>query len=166
MQEIIFAYLGTVGVAIFYHTPPKKLFIVGVLGVIAWVVANFFETNYESRNIAVFMGAFSMGIVSEWMAVLTKSPSLVFSISGSIPLVPGYAAYQSAKFAIEDDFMQSAYFGATAIVRAVSIAFGVMLATGIFGFIHKKRKKKSYFPLKNASVKNSLTEKEFKRTSI
>jgi uncharacterized membrane protein YjjB (DUF3815 family) len=143
MQEIIVSYLGAISVAIFFNTPPKKLFFVGFLGIIAWVGSHFFYTRFGNQTVSIFVASLAMGIASEWLAIYLKTPSIIFSISGCIPLVPGFSTYQAAKFSLEGNYSLVAYHSITAIVRSGAIALGIMLATGIFMGVKGYKKDKS-----------------------
>jgi uncharacterized membrane protein YjjB (DUF3815 family) len=124
--------MGTVACAILYNTAPKRLPIAGLLGVEAWVVYSTVKHFSHEEVFSVFVGAFIMAITSELLARLLKSPALVFSVSGAIPLIPGFSAYSTIKHIIDSEFINATFKCVNTIASAGSIAFGIMLAIALF----------------------------------
>lgn len=146
MPPFIVSFIGAVSIALFFNMPAKKVWLAGSLGIIAWAGSYFFNEMFGLENASIFFGALLVGVSSEIMAIFFKTPSLVFSVSGSIPLVPGVATYEAARSAFEGDYAQAAYDGVNALIIAGSIAMGVMIATACFvtvkGIIKEKKQKK------------------------
>lgn len=86
--------IAAVGFAILFNVPKRTLFPIGAMGAIGGLVK--FGLMYFGVGIVFssFVGATVVGIISIQMAHLKKSPPLVFSIPGVIPMVPGAFAYR------------------------------------------------------------------------
>lgn len=132
LLKIIFAYTGTVACAVFYNTRPKKLPLVGILGILSWAAYTYFTGITHSAIVATFVAALMTGICSEFLARWMKSPSLVFSIAGTTPLLPGFSSYTTAKLILEGNFTEAAPKAVTTLFTAGTIALGIMLATAFF----------------------------------
>lgn len=159
MPPFIVSFIGAISIALFFNMPAKKVWLAGVLGVIAWGGSHYFSLLFDLENASVFFGALLLGISSEIMAIFFKTPSLVFSVSGSIPLVPGVATYEAARAAFEGDYAQAASNGINALIIAGSIAMGIMIATASFVTVRgiiKERKKKKLEVVENEIPENSI----------
>lgn len=86
--------IAAIGFAILFNVPQRTLFPIGTMGAIGGIIK--FGAMFLGLEIvfASFIGATIIGIISIQMAHMKKSPPLVFSIPGVIPMVPGAFAYR------------------------------------------------------------------------
>ncbi len=86
--------IAAIGFAILFNVPLRTLFPIGMMGAIGGLIK--FGAMFMGVEIvfASFIGATVIGIISIQMAHMKKSPPLVFSIPGVIPMVPGAFAYR------------------------------------------------------------------------
>lgn len=137
MKEIIFAFLGSFTIAILFNIQRKNLVWAAISGAIGWGVYLIFMNLGLGVALSVFMGAIGVGIYSEIMARVVKTPASVFSIIGIVPLVPGITAYFTVRYIVEDRISDAFNKGIETVATAGGIAFGIMLVTTIFQFVTK-----------------------------
>jgi uncharacterized membrane protein YjjB (DUF3815 family) len=139
--QIILAFFGSIFPAILFNIDRRKILWAGLCGAIGWTVylLIFYATN--SPISASFVGAIAVGVYSESMARIFKTPAFGFLIPGIFPLVPGFTAYTTLRYIVENNLSEALNKGIQTIAVGGSIAFGIMLSTAIFKFISKIKKK-------------------------
>jgi len=139
--QIILAFFGSIFPAILFNIDRKKILWAGLCGAIGWTVylLIFYETN--SPISASFVGAIAVGVYSESMARIIKTPAFGFLIPGIFPLVPGFTAYTTLRYIVENNLSEALNKGIQTIAVGGSIGFGIMLSTTIFKFISRIKKK-------------------------
>lgn len=139
--KIILAFFGSVFPAILFNIDRRKIFLAGLCGAIGWSVYQFVVYISGSIITASFIGAIAIGIYSELLARIIKTPAFGFLIPGIFPLVPGFMAYTTLRFIVENRLSEALNKGIQTIAVAGSIGFGIMLSTAIFKIIFKSKKK-------------------------
>ncbi|MEF9951895.1 MAG: threonine/serine exporter family protein [Clostridium sp.] len=130
--EIVFAFLGSFFPAVFFNIERKNLLLAGISGSIGWVLFAVFKDITGSAAMATFVGAAGIGIYSEIMARVKKTPASIFSITGIYPLVPGITAFDTIKYIVEDNLSLALSKGIETAAVAGAIAFGIMTITATF----------------------------------
>ena len=130
--------IAAIGFAILFNVPKRTLFPIGVMG----AVGGFIKFGGMFLGIGIvlasFIGATIIGIISIQMAHMKKSPPLIFSIPGVIPMVPGAFAYRMmlgliALIDLEDKdtyiqtLIDTVNNGAKMIFILISLAIGVSI---------------------------------------
>lgn len=80
------------------------------------------------RITATVVAAFIVTMVSHIFAKKYRTPIIVFSVSGIIPLVPGGLAYDAMRKAVQNQYDQAVQLGAEAFMISGAIALGLLLA--------------------------------------
>jgi len=139
--QIILAFFGSIFPAILFNIDRKKILWAGLCGAIGWTVylLIFYETS--SPITASFVGAIAVGVYSETLARIFKTPAFGFLIPGIFPLVPGFTAYTTLRYIVENNLSEALNKGIQTVAVGGSIGFGIMLSTAIFKFISRIRKK-------------------------
>ncbi len=86
--------IAAIGFAILFNVPQRTLLPIGAMGAIGGLIKFGGMSLGLGIVFASFLGATIIGIISIQLAHLKKSPPLVFSIPGVIPMVPGAFAYR------------------------------------------------------------------------
>lgn len=125
--QFIYAFIATVGFAIFFNISRKILFWVGTTGAIGWVI-NFYFTGIN-LNVALnfFLSAVAVSVFAEILAIKTKNPSTVFSIPGIYPLVPGYTLYTMMRYFSINNVPKGLETLIDAVTKAGAIALGIIV---------------------------------------
>jgi uncharacterized membrane protein YjjB (DUF3815 family) len=135
--ELFLAFWGSLLPSILFNVRPDRLFWVGVSGLLGWFVFAHFQDAARWPLLPILSGAFTVGIYSEVMARVLKSPATIFSVAGVFPLVPGIAAYTTIKNLVENNLPDAARSGIETLSSAGAIALGIMIASSVFQ-LHKK----------------------------
>ncbi|MHB8064485.1 MAG: threonine/serine exporter family protein [Ruminiclostridium sp.] len=138
--QIILAFFGSIFPAILFNIDRKKILWAGLCGSIGWTVYLLIFNGTNSPIAASFAGAIAVGVYSESMARVFKTPAFGFLIPGIFPLVPGFTAYTTLRYIVESNFSEALNKGIQTIAVGGSIAFGIMLSTAIFKFISRLKK--------------------------
>lgn len=139
--EIVFAFLGSFFPAVFFNIERKNLIWAGISGSIGWVLFALTKDITQSPAMATFVGAAAIGIYSEIMARVKKTPASIFSITGIYPLVPGITAFDTIKYIVEDNLDLALSKGIETAAVAGAIAFGIMTITATFQFVMRIKQK-------------------------
>ncbi len=139
--KIILAFFGSVFPAILFNIDRKKIILAGLCGAIGWSVYQFIFYIWQSPIIASFLGAIAIGIYSEILARILKTPAFGFLIPGIFPLVPGFMAYTTLRYIVENNLNYALNKGIQTIAVAGSIGFGIMLSTALFKLVFNKKKR-------------------------
>ena len=142
IKQIILAFLGSIFPVILFNIDRKKIIWAGFCGAIGWATYISVYNLRDSVGMASFVGAFTVGIYSEFMARKLKTPAIQFSMPGMFPLVPGITAYKTINYIVEQSYSSAYFNGIQVIVAAGAIGFGIMLSTTTFRFISKLTKLK------------------------
>lgn len=140
MREIILAFAGSLCAGVLFNVKRKNLLWAGLSGALGWIVYVLLR-NGTGVIVATFVGAVFVGLFSETMARLIKSPSTVFSIPGIFPLVPGIGAYTTVRYILEDRLNDAAGMAIETALSGAAIAFGIMIVFAVFRIITKPASK-------------------------
>jgi uncharacterized membrane protein YjjB (DUF3815 family) len=147
IKQIILAFLGSVFPVILFNIDRKKIIWAGFCGAFGWATYLVVYKHNQSPVMASFVGAFIVGVYSEFMARKLKTPAIQFSIPGIFPLVPGITAYNTISYIVEKNYSAAYSKGMQTIAVGGAIAFGIMLSSTTYRFISKimKPNKESMF---------------------
>ena len=139
--KIILAFFGSIFPAILFNIDRRKIILAGLCGAIGWSVYQLVFYVEQSPIIASFFGAIAIGVYSELLARIIKTPAFGFLIPGIFPLVPGFMAYTTLRYIVENNLNAALNKGIQTIAVAGSIGFGIMLSTAMFKLIFKQKKR-------------------------
>ncbi|HHY24801.1 MAG TPA: threonine/serine exporter [Clostridiaceae bacterium] len=139
MKQIILAFFGSLAPSIFFNTSRKNLVWAGLSGVTGWILYIFVLNTTGDAVLSVFAGSLAIGMYSEIMARILKTPATIYSLSGIFPIVPGVPAYNTIEYLVKNDLINAASTGIETIASAGAIAFGIMLMSAAFRFFIKIR---------------------------
>lgn len=137
MRELILAFFGSLCPAILFNVKKERFFWVGLSGAIGWAAFIWLNITTGQVVLPTFVGALVVGLYSETMARIIKTPALVFSVSGIFPLVPGLGAYQTVRFIVDGKLQDAASKGIETVASAGAIALGIMFMSAIFKVVKR-----------------------------
>ena len=147
VQQVIYAFLSTVGFAVIFNSPKNTIIKSGFNGSVAWVVFLLTKALTNSSIAGSFFGALTVGILGEIFAKVYKKPSTTFTISGIIPLVPGAGIYYTMLALTEKNFFKAADSGSQTILVSIALASGIIVSTSlnraIMKYLEEKNRKRS-----------------------
>ncbi len=144
MEQIILSFITSIAPAVVFNTSKRNLIWSGFSGVVGWVIYIFLFEKTGDTILSVFAGALGIGIYSETMARVLKTPATVYTLPGIFPIVPGVPAYYTIEYIVKRNFINAAGTGLETIGSACAIAFGVMLASAVFRLYNRIKIKSAY----------------------
>jgi uncharacterized membrane protein YjjB (DUF3815 family) len=136
----ILSFLAATGFGIIFNAPRKMLFYCGFVGMTGWLI--YVVTNEMSGDPvkASFLGAFTVALVAHLFAKRFRTPMIIFSVAGIIPLVPGGMAYNAMRHFVENDFLTASTFASGAFMVSGAIAMGLVFAEVLIQLIFRRKK--------------------------
>lgn len=142
LLQAIFSFLAAAGFGIIFNAPRKMLLYCGFVGMAGWMIYSVFNVFSGDPVQASFLGAFVVALVAHIFAKRFRTPMIIFSVAGIIPLVPGGTAYNAMRHFVENDNLTAISFATRAFMVSGAIAMGLVFAEVIIQLIFKSRMKK------------------------
>lgn len=95
IQDAFWSGLAALGFAMLFNVPQRALIACVACGATGHAIRTLIIELGGSIAPATFIGATVVGIMGYFLARRQKIPSMVFTVSGAIPMVPGVFAYQT-----------------------------------------------------------------------
>lgn len=96
VEDAIFSGIAALGFALLFNVPRRALMYCVLAGAIGHAVRTLMMEQFMwSITAGTLVGAMAVGLMAKICAHRVKIPSLVFAISGAIPMVPGVFAFQT-----------------------------------------------------------------------
>lgn len=147
VQQLLYAFLATVGFAVIFNAPKDTIVKSGLHGMAGWAVYLLTKEFTSSPIGGSFLAALTVGILGEIFAKVFKKPSTTFTIPGIIPLVPGAGIYYTMLALTKKNFFSAADSGSQTILVSIAIASGIIVSSSfnraIMKYIEDKKHKKS-----------------------
>lgn len=144
IEQIVTSFVAAAAFGVIFNVPRQFLIKCGLVGMIGWILYYVLvEKNYDSI-VSTLVAAFVVGVISLYFARRYKTPVIIFTVSGIIPLVPGGFAYASMKHFVENDYSIAVQQAAKVFMLAGAITIGTMLAEVMNQLIIKWNRRKQY----------------------
>lgn len=140
-EQLVTSFIATGAFGIIFNIPKQSLIKCGLVGMIGWMIYFLLAWNKIDVVLATFVAAFSIGVMSQIYAKIYRTPSIIFSVSGIIPLVPGGMAYDAMRNFVENDYNIANMLAAKAFMISGAIAFGLVFSEVINQIILKARRR-------------------------
>ncbi|SMF65332.1 Uncharacterized membrane protein YjjB, DUF3815 family [Paenibacillus uliginis N3/975] len=128
LQQIITSFIASAAFGMIFNAPRKALMQCGFAGMVGWMLYIWLQDMEVKAVTATVVAAFWVTMISYVFAKKYKTPIIVFSVSGIIPLVPGGLAYNALRYVAQDQYDLAVQFGARAFMISGAIAAGLVLA--------------------------------------
>jgi uncharacterized membrane protein YjjB (DUF3815 family) len=126
--QLITSFVASAGFGILFNVPKGTLVKCGFVGMIGWLVYVLL-VDHSLSEIAASLGAsFVVTVTSQLLARIYKTPIIVFSVAGIIPLVPGGLAYDAMRNVVENQYGQAVQLAAKAFMISGAIAIGLVFS--------------------------------------
>ena len=137
LAQLVTSFIATGAFGIIFNAPKESLVKCGLIGMGGWIIYYVTE-DYSGDAVLATLGAtLFVGIVSFILAKLYKTPVIIFSVAGIIPLVPGGLAYDAMRHFVENDYNSAIASAAKVLMLSGSIAFGLVFSEVINQLISK-----------------------------
>lgn len=143
VQDAFWSSLAALGFAMLFNVPSRALFWCALAGALGHATRTLLIESGAEIAPATLVGASVVGFYAMGLARYFKMPSVVFSVSGVIPMVPGVFAFRTMismlriSTAKSDTALEEALFSAfqngiiTGLVLA-ALAAGIAAPTLLF----------------------------------
>ena len=91
--QIISAFVGSIGFAIFFKMRGRQIPLAGIGGAITWAVYLLAQQYIVGYFIPYFIASVFVAIYAEIMARVNKAPATIFLTATAVPLIPGGSLY-------------------------------------------------------------------------
>ena len=144
MPVLIAALVGTLGFAMLFKMKAKYLIYISVCGFVSYgIYLSVLFLGY-SEILAAFASASFVAIASEILARVLKAPTVIFTVVGIVPIVPGSALYYSMRNLLLRDI--DGFFDSlkSACTITAGIVFGIVAISALMKLLTslKRRNRK------------------------
>jgi uncharacterized membrane protein YjjB (DUF3815 family) len=96
LEDALWSAIAAVGFACLFNVPRRALFGCAIVGAVGHATRQgLIEGGWFSIEAATLVGATLVGFMSVYLARRLRAPSLIFAVTGAIPMVPGVLAYRA-----------------------------------------------------------------------
>ncbi len=155
-------FFASLAIAVQFSLPRNSFLVSALIAVAGSMVNSSLLRVGAHPQESAFAAAFAVAILAELLARKMKVPSLVLSIPGIIPLVPGSAAYRATTYLVDGKELSGAETAIGAALTAVGIASGLLLASSLSRRVIKPllaRFSPSHHPMVTAQIEGGDAEK-------
>jgi uncharacterized membrane protein YjjB (DUF3815 family) len=128
IEQLITSFLASCGFGIIFHVPKRSLIPCGIAGMLGWIGYYLLASHQVDAVQATMIGAFLVAIISQSFAKLYKTPMIIFTAVGIIPLVPGGLAYDAMRNVVENNYNAAIALAAKAFMISGAIAIGIVFS--------------------------------------
>lgn len=128
LAQLITSFIATGAFGIIFNAPKNTLIKCGLIGMGGWIIYFLIEDYSGNAVMATWSAAIFIGVVSHILAKYYKTPVIIFSVAGIIPLVPGGLAYDAMRNFVEKDYNQALGNAANVLMLSGAIAFGLIFS--------------------------------------
>ncbi len=127
------SFLTAFGFTILFNTPTKNIVPASLTGAIGWTIY-FFLVNYLTMVdfVATIIASFFIAFASQIFARRLKTPVIIFTLPGLIPLVPGGMAYNMMRAFVEGNSELGFQFATNTFLTAGALALGLSINGAFF----------------------------------
>jgi uncharacterized membrane protein YjjB (DUF3815 family) len=145
LAQLITSFIATSAFGIIFNAPGSTLVKCGLIGMGGWLIYYVTE-DYSGDAVLATLGAtLFVAVISHILAKFYKTPVIIFSVAGIIPLVPGGLAYDAMRNFVENDYNSAIGSAAKVLMLSGSIAFGLVFSEVINQVIRKINHEKKSF---------------------
>lgn len=133
--RVVTGTIGTFGFAVLFKVSPKRLPFVMLGGMITWIVYEAVSLFSPQIVVASFISALVMALYSELMARVVHAPTILFLLTGAVPIVPGNGLYQSIRSLLTGDMARFETYAKSTLETLLGITVGLGVSSIIVGVI-------------------------------
>lgn len=128
IEQLVTSFVASAAFGMLFNAPKKALLQCGFAGMVGWLLYIWLQDMHVLRITATVVASYCVTMISHLFAKRYRTPIIVFSVSGIIPLVPGGTAYDAMRNAVENQYDQAVQLGAEAFMISGAIALGLLLS--------------------------------------
>ncbi|KIL49508.1 threonine/serine exporter family protein [Jeotgalibacillus soli] len=137
--QLVTSFIAAAAFGIIFNAPKESLIKCGLVGMIGWIVYFMLAFYGVDEVVATVSAAFIIAVISQVYAKLYKTPVIIFTVAGIIPLVPGGIAYNAMRNFVTNDYNMAINLAAKAFMISGAIAMGIILSEVINQLIRQSK---------------------------
>ena len=139
IQHFGSSFITALGFSVLYNIPRRTIVPAGFTGGLGWTVYLFLTTYLSTQGfLATIIASFCIAFASQVFARRLRSPVIVFTLPGLIPLVPGGMAYNMMRAFVEGDTLLGFQFATNTFLTAGALALGLSINGAFFQLISSR----------------------------
>ncbi|WP_018659983.1 threonine/serine exporter family protein [Allofustis seminis] len=148
--QLFSGFITAVGFSILYNVPANLLLYTGIVGGVGFITHYSLATyGHVNSFVSMTVASFLIGMLSQLFARKLRTPVIIFTIPGIIPLVPGAAAYNMMRLFIEGHANTGISYATETLLIGGALALGLALNSAFFQLITTRdflKKGRRFFP--------------------
>ena len=89
LAQLVTSFIATSAFGIIFNAPKQTLVKCGLIGMGGWLIYFLLEDYSDNAILATLAATIFIAVISQVLAKYYKTPVIIFSVAGVIPLVPG-----------------------------------------------------------------------------
>ncbi|TYR80242.1 threonine/serine exporter [Priestia megaterium] len=139
IEQTITSFIASAAFGIIFNVPRESLLKCGFVGMVGWLIYFLMTLNGMDEVLSTVASAFFIAIISQIYAKIYRTPIIIFTVAGIIPLVPGGIAYDAMRNFVENDYNTAISLAAKAFMISGSIAIGIVFSEVINQLIRQSK---------------------------
>ncbi|MCS7462070.1 threonine/serine exporter family protein [Paenibacillus doosanensis] len=139
IEQLVTSFISSAAFGVLFNVPKKNLPQCGFVGMLGWLLYISCMKAWDNPIVSSLIAAFFVTVLSQFLAKVYKTPIIIFSVSGIIPLVPGGLAYDAMRNVVENQYDVAVQLAAKAFMISGSIAIGLVFSEVINQVIRRSR---------------------------
>lgn len=135
--QILSAFLGTLGFSVVFGSKKSHILYLSLGGALSWTIYLISEHFGAGEALCYFLAATVIGIYSEILARILKTPATNVFILGFIPLIPGSLLYHTMRYAFSEQWNSFFESGTRTLEISLAIAMGIISVSTVVKLLHK-----------------------------
>lgn len=140
--QLIASFIGSCAFAVVFKINKRHLLHVGILGFITYFVYYTMMFFTKSAFASAFVSTAAATLCAELLARRKHAPTIVYLVTGLIPIVPGADSYYSMKYLLEQNSALATEKLLATVQVALGIAGGIVVISILFSIIRDKLEEK------------------------
>ncbi len=136
------SFLGSLCFCFLFNVPKRNVLLSALCGGLSWSILVSLQNMGFDSIFSSLIAAVIIGLISEILAIIIKTPVTSFIVIGIIPLVPGFKVYKTMLFFVSGKLQEGTTEGVQAMFIAISISVGLIISTSIFKFVKIIRRRR------------------------
>jgi uncharacterized membrane protein YjjB (DUF3815 family) len=139
LEHLMTSFIAAAAFGIIFNAPRQSLFKCGIVGMLGWIIYMIMYLNDMDAVLATLLASFVVAVISQVFAKMYKTPVIIFSVAGIIPLVPGGLAYDAMRNFVQNDYNAAITLAAKSFMISGAIAIGLIFSEVINQILRNAR---------------------------
>ncbi|MDQ0484173.1 threonine/serine exporter family protein [Guptibacillus hwajinpoensis] len=128
IAQVITSFIASAAFGLMFNAPKSSLIKGGFVGMSGWMIYYCMEASGIDPVVSTVTASFFIAVISQGFAKMYRTPVIIFSVAGIIPLVPGGIAYDAMRNFVQNDYNSAINLAARAFMISGSIAVGLVFS--------------------------------------